>query len=136
MNSGAYREIAVPNPSATSAALRAAADSAQSETRATLLALGDAFVGLASGRVVLMLAQARAAVVSPQSLSELHAAERARVLAALNDVGWNRGDAARALGMSRRTFYRRMAEYGLLDGAKPRGVNTRRRRAPGGRDAG
>jgi serine/threonine-protein kinase PknK len=38
-------------------------------------------------------------------------AERDRILATLNTYGWNRAKAARALGMARRTFYRRLREH-------------------------
>jgi transcriptional regulator with GAF, ATPase, and Fis domain len=38
-------------------------------------------------------------------------AERDRILATLNANGWNRAKAARAMGMARRTFYRRLKEY-------------------------
>jgi transcriptional regulator with GAF, ATPase, and Fis domain len=38
-------------------------------------------------------------------------AERERIVAALNAHGWNRARAARALGMARRTFYRRLEEH-------------------------
>jgi DNA-binding NtrC family response regulator len=37
--------------------------------------------------------------------------ERDRILVALNAHGWNRAKAARALGMARRTFYRRLKEH-------------------------
>lgn len=37
--------------------------------------------------------------------------ERERIVAALNAHGWNRARAARALGMARRTFYRRLEEH-------------------------
>lgn len=40
-------------------------------------------------------------------------AERDRILATLNTLGWNRAKAARALGMARRTFYRRLKEHGI-----------------------
>jgi transcriptional regulator with GAF, ATPase, and Fis domain len=40
-------------------------------------------------------------------------AERARILAALNAHGWNRAQAARSLGMARRTFYRRLKQHGI-----------------------
>ncbi|MCS6799281.1 MAG: helix-turn-helix domain-containing protein [Myxococcota bacterium] len=50
----------------------------------------------------------------PQSLSDFKAEERRRILAALAAEGWNRVRAARALGMPRRTFYRRLREYGIL----------------------
>ncbi len=39
--------------------------------------------------------------------------ERDRILAALNVHGWNRAKAARALGMARRTFYRRLKEHNI-----------------------
>jgi serine/threonine-protein kinase PknK len=46
-------------------------------------------------------------------------AERDRILEALNAHGWNRARAARALGMARRTFYRRLKEHGIqLPGGK------------------
>jgi len=38
-------------------------------------------------------------------------AERDRIVAALNAHDWNRAKAARALGMARRTFYRRLKEH-------------------------
>jgi transcriptional regulator with GAF, ATPase, and Fis domain len=45
--------------------------------------------------------------------------ERARILATLNAHGWNRARAARALGMARRTFYRRLKEHEIeLPGGK------------------
>jgi len=40
-------------------------------------------------------------------------AERDRILGALNAHGWNRAQAARALGMARRTFYRRLKQHGI-----------------------
>jgi DNA-binding NtrC family response regulator len=39
--------------------------------------------------------------------------ERDRILIALREAGGNRSEAARLLGMSRRTFYRRLLEYDL-----------------------
>ncbi len=42
------------------------------------------------------------------------AEERRRILEALESHGWNRSRAAEALGMPRRTFYRRLKEYGIL----------------------
>ncbi|MFT3922371.1 MAG: sigma 54-interacting transcriptional regulator [Myxococcales bacterium] len=40
--------------------------------------------------------------------------ERQRILEALERHGWNRVKAATALGMPRRTFYRRLSEFGIL----------------------
>ncbi len=40
-------------------------------------------------------------------------AERDRILTTLNAHGWNRAKAARALGMARRTFYRRLKEHNI-----------------------
>jgi hypothetical protein len=82
------------------------------------------------GRVRASTALAPAAPVPPppQSLSEHMAAERASMVEALEATRWDRGAAAERMGMSRRTFYRRMTEYGLLEGAKPRGIKAQRLR--------
>jgi DNA-binding NtrC family response regulator len=40
--------------------------------------------------------------------------EKQRILHALEASGWNRVKAAQALGMPRRTFYRRLADYSIL----------------------
>jgi DNA-binding NtrC family response regulator len=39
--------------------------------------------------------------------------ERQRILQALQEHGWNKVKAARALGIARRTFYRRLHQYGI-----------------------
>ena len=41
--------------------------------------------------------------------------ERRRILEALEAASWNRVRAAQKLGMPRRTFYRRLKEYGILE---------------------
>jgi transcriptional regulator with PAS, ATPase and Fis domain len=41
--------------------------------------------------------------------------ELARVIAALEKAGWNKSRAARLLGVSRRTIYRKMEELGITD---------------------
>jgi PAS domain S-box-containing protein len=43
--------------------------------------------------------------------------ERERIVRVLNETGWNRADAARRLGVSRVTLWRKMREYGIV----PRG---------------
>ncbi len=43
------------------------------------------------------------------------AAERQRIIDALEQVNWNKVRAATVLGMPRRTLYRRLKEYGLLE---------------------
>jgi len=52
----------------------------------------------------------------PQSLDDHKDLERTKILAALEANGWNRARAARALGVPRRTFYRRLREYRILTG--------------------
>lgn len=47
----------------------------------------------------------------PVDYEDFKHAERDRILATLNAHGWNRAKAARALGMARRTFYRRLKEH-------------------------
>jgi transcriptional regulator with GAF, ATPase, and Fis domain len=49
-----------------------------------------------------------------ESVEAFRGDERRRILAALESHGWNRARAARALGIPRRTFYRRLADYGIL----------------------
>ncbi len=46
--------------------------------------------------------------------AEFKAAERERILSALTASNWNRVAAAKMLGVPRRTFYRRLKEFGIL----------------------
>jgi DNA-binding NtrC family response regulator len=48
------------------------------------------------------------------SQAEFKAAERERILSALTACNWNRLAAARMIGVPRRTFYRRLKEFGIL----------------------
>ncbi len=48
------------------------------------------------------------------SRAEYKAAERERILSALTACNWNRVAAAKMLGVPRRTFYRRLKEFGIL----------------------
>jgi transcriptional regulator with GAF, ATPase, and Fis domain len=50
----------------------------------------------------------------PSNLVEHRDDEKRRILEALASHGWNRGQAAAAIGMPRRTFYRRLKDYGIL----------------------
>jgi len=47
------------------------------------------------------------------SLSAHQATEKERILAALSACNWNRVKAAEVVGIPRRTFYRRLAKYGI-----------------------
>jgi transcriptional regulator of acetoin/glycerol metabolism len=47
------------------------------------------------------------------TLSEHQRSEREQIVAALEQTGWNRARAAELIGMPRRTFYRRLSDYGL-----------------------
>jgi transcriptional regulator with GAF, ATPase, and Fis domain len=51
----------------------------------------------------------------PANLEEWKAHERRKILEALEAAGWNRVKAAQKLSMPRRTFYRRLKEYGILE---------------------
>lgn len=65
------------------------------------------------------LSRANADVAEAGDYREFKNTERARILSALNAHGWNRAQAARSLGMPRRTFYRRLKQHGIeLPGAK------------------
>jgi transcriptional regulator with GAF, ATPase, and Fis domain len=48
------------------------------------------------------------------SQAEYKAAERERILSALTASNWNRVQAAKLIGVPRRTFYRRLKEFGIL----------------------
>jgi serine/threonine-protein kinase PknK len=49
-----------------------------------------------------------------ESLGDHKLDEKQRILDALQACGWNRVKAAETLGMPRRTFYRRLADYAIL----------------------
>ena len=51
----------------------------------------------------------------PTNEDEWKAEERRRILAALEAASWNRVKAAAKMGIPRRTFYRRLKEYGILE---------------------
>jgi transcriptional regulator with GAF, ATPase, and Fis domain len=51
----------------------------------------------------------------PGTEEEWKAHEKRKILDALEAAGWNRVRAAKQLGMPRRTFYRRLKEYGILE---------------------
>ena len=53
-------------------------------------------------------------MTAARSASEFKDTERERILAALSSCNWNRVQAAKMLGVPRRTFYRRLKEYGIL----------------------
>jgi transcriptional regulator of acetoin/glycerol metabolism len=57
------------------------------------------------------LEPAREAGPPPANMAEHQADERRRILEALAAHGWKKVRAAQALGMPRRTFYRRLEEY-------------------------
>ena len=47
------------------------------------------------------------------TIDEHRATEKDRILQALSDSNWNRVRAAELVGLPRRTFYRRLKEYGI-----------------------
>jgi transcriptional regulator with GAF, ATPase, and Fis domain len=50
----------------------------------------------------------------PRTKEEFKDTERERILGALTSCNWNRVAAAKMIGLPRRTFYRRLKEYGIL----------------------
>ncbi len=56
----------------------------------------------------------RSRAVTPASPAEYKDSERDRILHALQACGWNRMAAAKMTGIPRRTFYRRLKEFGIL----------------------
>ena len=65
-------------------------------------------------RLAVAAAEGRDAEPSAASFGDYKTQEKQRILAALESCGWNRVKAAKALGMPRRTFYRRLTEYEIL----------------------
>jgi serine/threonine-protein kinase PknK len=53
-------------------------------------------------------------LVGPEDVHGFKTRERKRIIEALEKHGWNRAKAATALGMPRRTFYRRLTEFNIL----------------------
>jgi transcriptional regulator with GAF, ATPase, and Fis domain len=51
----------------------------------------------------------------PQTESQFRSTERDKILHALTSCNWNRAQAAKLVGLPRRTFYRRLKEYGILE---------------------
>ncbi|MET0287359.1 MAG: sigma 54-interacting transcriptional regulator [Polyangiales bacterium] len=51
---------------------------------------------------------------TPDDVQGFKTRERKRIIEALEKHGWNRAKAATALGMPRRTFYRRLTEFNIL----------------------
>ena len=51
--------------------------------------------------------------ISRRSLSQLEALERDAIIRSLLDNDGNKGEAARSLGMSRATIYRKIHDYGI-----------------------
>jgi DNA-binding NtrC family response regulator len=49
-----------------------------------------------------------------ENTADHKAAERERILSALTASNWNRVQAAKLIGLPRRTFYRRLKEFGIL----------------------
>jgi transcriptional regulator with GAF, ATPase, and Fis domain len=60
-----------------------------------------------------LLAKMEAAAGGSPGLNTSDAAERSRLLMALDEAGGNRNAAARALGVGRSTLYRRMVKFGI-----------------------
>ena len=60
-------------------------------------------------------AQARPAPAKPSNDLSVQDAEKQLIIRALKETNGNRTLAAKRLGLSRRTLYRKLAEYGLGD---------------------
>jgi transcriptional regulator with GAF, ATPase, and Fis domain len=66
------------------------------------------------GRLAVEAAEDRARRPPPQSFDDFQKDEKQRILEALEAHNWNRVRAAKALGIPRRTFYRRLKQYDIL----------------------
>jgi transcriptional regulator of acetoin/glycerol metabolism len=55
----------------------------------------------------------RGAARTRRAVSQHHETERERIMWALKECNWNRVKAAEVAGIPRRTFYRRLRQYGI-----------------------
>jgi len=74
---------------------------------------GAAAPAPSGGRSAPAPAPAPSSNASESALEQHRAEERERILAALKACNWNRVKAAQVVGLPRRTFYRRLKEYGI-----------------------
>ena len=81
-------------------------------TQACVLAEGEV-LDLADLAEPLGLSPGRAGARVTRPVEDRRVRERQRILDALEAHGWNRSRAARALGIPRRTFYRRLADHDI-----------------------
>lgn len=79
------------------------------------LALGEVVTGAAAPPAWEPPPAAQPASPPAQTFDDFKQSEKQRILAALEAHDWNRARAARALGIPRRTFYRRLKEHGILE---------------------
>jgi serine/threonine-protein kinase PknK len=78
-------------------------------------ALGSLFAGpLVDTLPPALSASPAAQALAAENVGEHRVDERRRILEALESHNWNRARAAKALGMPRRTFYRRLQDYAIL----------------------
>ncbi|MEM9068775.1 MAG: sigma 54-interacting transcriptional regulator [Myxococcota bacterium] len=75
------------------------------------LALGD---DVAANDLIVTAPEPPTGPPPSQTFEDFKETEKQRILAALEEHNWNRAKAARALGIPRRTFYRRLKEHDIL----------------------
>jgi transcriptional regulator with GAF, ATPase, and Fis domain len=87
-----------------------------------LIDVGDLTLAESNAPVSVVMPMPMAASIAPQrlmveNLSHHRLEEKQRILHALEAAGWNRVKAAQSLGMPRRTFYRRLVDYSIIERA-------------------
>jgi transcriptional regulator with GAF, ATPase, and Fis domain/serine/threonine protein kinase len=70
--------------------------------------------GSGTGKVLPRASQPPPTGPAPKNKEEFKGTEKERILAALASCNWNRVQAAKLSGVPRRTFYRRLKEYGIV----------------------
>jgi DNA-binding NtrC family response regulator len=71
-------------------------------------------VAASETRAKAVAASSQPASGKARSENEFKSAERERILSALTACNWNRVAAAKMIGLPRRTFYRRLKEFGIV----------------------
>jgi len=87
-----------------------ASASATTETRA----VAGARAGGAGAGASTSSTSSSTSTVRARSQEEFRDAEKEKILSALQRCNWNRVQAAKMIGVPRRTFYRRLKEYGIV----------------------
>ena len=105
-------EITIDDLDLPTASVRAGVSSAGPVSSSTVPATHGAAHGAGHGEA--RASASSTSTVRARTQEEYRDAEKEKILAALTRCNWNRVQAAKMIGVPRRTFYRRLKEYGIV----------------------